>query len=421
MFIRMMCPAIVRVGCLVPLWLFSSASVAEPPVWTLAASLQRAVEIAPEVRIANAEVAVREGELRGAGLWPVPTIDFRADQKLALEKGGNGLNLRYIALSQALPLSRLPHQQRAAEAQLEGERENWRYQHLLIDYQVAQTYHHLQLAMARYALAIERRDMIKQIVTRRDALVRYLAPAERVRLGILREQAEQAIAASEGELTEIKGHLRKLLLLPAAGDLKLSPLTPAPIPATLESFLEKLDQHPGVAALRFQQQGAQTNVAVARAQRYADPVVSVFGERDFIGGSERNYAGITLSIPLPLRGANNSAISKAAAESEAARARYDLRVRDLEANLYKSHLHLNHLIEQAEHHRNKVLEPGAQLFALIRKSFAAGEVNVLVLVDAYDNYFDARSRYLELLAQQWLESADLRLAAGQSPRAEVRP
>lgn len=421
MLIKSSCPAVIRLSLLALLFLFVPASAAEPPVWTLAASVQRAIEIAPEVRIANAEVAVRESELRGAGLWPVPTIDFRADQKLALEKGGNGLNLRYIALSQALPLGRLPHQQRAAESQLEGERENWRYQHLLIEYQVAQTYHHLQLALARYTLALERRDMIKAIVARRDALVRYLAPAEQVRIGILREQAEQAIAGSEGELTEVKGHLRKLLLLSAAGDLQLSPLIPATTPATLESLLAKLDKHPGVAALRFQQEGAQTNVAVARAQRYADPVVSVFGERDFIGGSERNYAGIALSIPLPLRGANNSAISKAAAENEAARARYDLRVRDLEANLYKSHLHLNHLIEQAEHHRNKVLEPGARLFALIRKSFGAGEVSVLALVDAYDNYFNARSRYLELLAQQWLESADLRLAAGQSQLAEVRP
>lgn len=394
MFIKSSCPAMIRVCLSALLFLFAPISVAESTMWTLAASLRRAIEIAPEVRIANAEVAVRASELRGAGLWPVPTVDFRADQKLALEKGGNGLNLRYVALSQALPLSRLPYQQRAAESQLEGERENWRYQHLLIEYQAAQTYHHLQLALARYALALERRDMIKEIVTRRDALVRYLAPAERVRLGILREQAEQAIAGNEGELTEIKGHLRKLLLLPVEGDLQLSPLLPAVAPAAFESLLARLDKHPGVAALRFQQEGAQTNVAVARAQRYADPVISVFGERDFIGGSERNYAGIALSIPLPLRGANNSAISKAAAESEAARARYDLRVRDLEANLYKSHLHLNHLIEQAEHHRNKVLEPGARLFALIRKSFAAGEANVLVLVDAYDNYFNARSRYL---------------------------
>ena len=40
-----------------------------------------------------------------------------------------------------------------------------------------------------------------------------------------------------------------------------------------------------------------------------------------------------------------------------------------------------------------------------RKGFAAGQVEILNLVDAVDTYFDARGRYLELLQEAWLEAA----------------
>ena len=54
------------------------------------------------------------------------------------------------------------------------------------------------------------------------------------------------------------------------------------------------------------------------------------------------------------------------------------------------------------------------MFELTRRSFAAGESNVLALVDANNTYFDARARYQELLQECALASADLRLAAGLS-------
>jgi cobalt-zinc-cadmium efflux system outer membrane protein len=51
---------------------------------------------------------------------------------------------------------------------------------------------------------------------------------------------------------------------------------------------------------------------------------------------------------------------------------------------------------------------------LTRKSFAAGEANVLALIDAANSYFDAQERYVELLARAQGAATDLRFAAGQS-------
>ena len=86
--------------------------------------------------------------------------------------------------------------------------------------------------------------------------------------------------------------------------------------------------------------------------------------------------------------------------------------RDLESGLRQNHLHLGHLIEQAEHYRTRLLTPARQVLDLTRKGFASGEQNGLALVDASNTYFEAQTRYLELLHEAWLEAAELRMAAG---------
>ena len=51
---------------------------------------------------------------------------------------------------------------------------------------------------------------------------------------------------------------------------------------------------------------------------------------------------------------------------------------------------------------------------MTRKGFAAGEQNLLELIDANKTFFDARARYLQLQASIGLELALLRLTAGLS-------
>jgi outer membrane protein TolC len=69
---------------------------------------------------------------------------------------------------------------------------------------------------------------------------------------------------------------------------------------------------------------------------------------------------------------------------------------------------------QAERVRINLLKPAQRLDELARRSFAAGEANVLALIDAANSYFDAQAHYVELLVQAQEAAADLRFAAGQS-------
>jgi outer membrane protein TolC len=69
---------------------------------------------------------------------------------------------------------------------------------------------------------------------------------------------------------------------------------------------------------------------------------------------------------------------------------------------------------QAERARTSLLEPARRLNELARRSFSAGEANVLALIDAASSYFDAQARYAELVAQAQESAAELRLASGVS-------
>ncbi len=412
--------------CLVAFAANQTASAAETPapaadaksgtvLWTLESSVRRAADTAPELRGAQAEVDVRAGELTQARAWPNPSVSARMDDKLGLQDKAGGYDLTELAVSQPLPLTRRTHQRRVAGARLDAAQAQRGYEALVLEHETAQAYHDLQLAAAKLALASERLDQAEAYLKRkRDPLVRYLTRAERLRLEVMREAAQQAMASAEGEHSEALSHFKARLALPADAQPLTARLDPASPPPTLAALTRQLDDHPALIAARQEQNAAQAGVGAARAQRLADPVVSVFRQQDFIGGSRQDVTGIGLSVQVPLWSRGRGAIASAHAQADKATAQLQARERDLASQLRLSHTHLQHLIEQAERYRENLLAPTERMLSLARKSFAVGQTDILALVDAHNSHFEARERYLILLHGAQQEAAALRLAAGRS-------
>lgn len=391
----------------------------ETPVWALADSVQRALEVAPELRAAEAEIAVRAGGLSQAGAWPNPTIELRADEKIGIENRRGGYSLNQVSITQPIPLSRLTYQRRAAEDELESARAQQQYQRLQIETRTAQAFHALQLVAERQRLAQERLAFAEGLHSgaqrkSTDRLVRYLSPLERARLDVLRQTAYQEVAEAEGKWSEAAAQFRALLAIAPGDHLETSPLTPADTPATLPALLDRLVSHPALQATQHTRDASRAAVDVARAQRLADPTLSVFHEQDSLAGERRNYSGIMLGVQIPLWNQNDGSVARAVAATDKADALLAAQRRDLESGLRQNHLHLGHLIEQAEHYRTRLLVPARLVLELTRKGFATGEQNGLALVDASNTYFEAQAHYLDLLHDAWLEAAELRLAAGVS-------
>jgi cobalt-zinc-cadmium efflux system outer membrane protein len=388
-------------------------------VWTLQASIQRGITVAPELRAAEADISARSGNLTEAAAWPNPSIALRADQKMGLEDGRGGYNLNQVTISQPLPLHRLQHQSRAAEAGLEAARAAQRYQRLLLENRTVQAFHTLQQAAERQLLAQERltfAEKMQQRDTRRatDRLVRYLSPLERARLDILRATAHQDVALAEGKWSESLAQFRALLALPPEAQPETTRLQPAAAPAELSALLKQLADHPALQETQLTRDASLASVEVARAQRLADPTLSVIHEQDYLAGERRNYTGLMLEVQMPVWNRNDGGVTRARGVADKAEAALEIQRRDLSNRLRQAHLHLGHLIEQAEHYRTHLLQPARQVLELTQKGYTAGEQNGLALVDASNTYFDAQARYLELLRDAWIEAAELRLAAGIS-------
>ena len=391
-------------------------------VWTLEASIKHAATVAPELRTAEAEIAVRTGNLTQAEAWPNPTVTVRADEKLGIEDGRGGYSMNQVTITQALPLNRLDPQRRAAAAELEAARAAQNYERLLLETRTAHAFHTLQQAAERQRLAQERLAFAEKMqlrddrpgIDRPDRLVRYLSPLERSRLDILRATAHQDVALAEGKWSESVAQFRALLALPPEVQPETTRLVPAAAPDELRTLLNRLAAHPALQATQQTRDASQAAVDVARAHRHADPTLSVIHEQDYFAGERRNYTGLMLGVQIPVWNRSNGGVSRALGEANKAEAALEIQRRDLVSRLRQSHLHLGHLIEQAEHYLTHLLQPARLVLDLTRKGYTAGEQNGLALVDASNTYFDAQARYLELLRDAWMEAAELRLAAGVS-------
>lgn len=402
---------------LLPLSVSAQNDVILPQLWTLENSIARVHDIAPELKAAEAQVNARQGALGQAGAWPNPTISVQNDDKLGKEDGSGGNDVTLYAFSQPLPLNgRLSHQKAIARASLKGAEAERRYQYLVLEQQTANRFRQLQLTTATLALAEERlklADDLKAASLRREQ-AGELSKLERLRVGLIREEAQQILDSVEGEYNEALSLYRAYLGLPSAVEPTLAPLTPVGSVPPLETFELNLARQPLLEVAQRRIGAARSKVKLARSSRWPDPVFSVFQEEDFLDGRRQEYTGFGLSITVPLWDRKSGQQSQFLAEVVQAQSELQVLRRDITSRVKQSYLHLNHLVQQGEHYRVHVFKPAQQVLDLTNKAYLAGEVEILSLIDANSTYFNAHTRYLELLQQAWLEMAELQLAAGRS-------
>ncbi len=402
--------------------LFSAFVFAEPVLrLTLNSSVQRAIEIAPEIKAADAEINQQQGKLEQAGAWPNPSISIQADNSLGLEDAAGGYSVTQFSISQPLPFSRLKYQRREAVANLENAKEYKNYQQLLLEYNIAQNFHTLQFAQAKLKLAEKRLQQAKHYQTSsrragsKDYLIRYLTPLERMRLNIVLQEANQTLASAEGQYNEVLAGFKVLLAIHREEAIKLPNLKSVVIPEDIKAAKNSLLQnHPALKANKYAVESARVGVAVAKRKRFEDPALTIFQGQDFLGGRRQASTGIMLSVQVPLWNQNSGLVKQAKARVYRTQAELEFKQRELKINFHKNYLHLGHLIEQAENYRIKLLQPAKHVFKLTRKGFFAGELNILNLIDANNTFFNTQERYLELLQQGWLELGAVRMNAGVS-------
>lgn len=405
----------IGVVCMTPLLFFHNYATAE--IWTLGTSINRAYQYAPEIRLAENEREARQAALTTSSFWPNPTVDIRVDNKLGLDNGSGGYDVSDIGITQPIPLGRLKYQKDFAQAHLQTAEYELAMQQLLLETVVAKEFHELQFAQAEYQLAKERLAVASDLQSKssknkQGVIVRYMTPLEKMRLDIIKEEAMQAESSAEGRYNEVLTRFEKRLNLDASQAESVARLEPMAALADLNYFMERQSSHASLAA---QQQGiiaARAEVEVAKSRQLNDPEIRVSRSVDYFSQGENEVYGLMLNVQIPLWNKKSPEVSRAEYNASQRHIELQKQIRELQIQVKQSHTHLGHLVQQAEHHQQKVLQPSAEMLRLTNKGFLSGELNLLTLIDANNTYFDAQLRYAELMYQAWVEYAELRRAAG---------
>ncbi len=394
----------------------TGGAVAQTSPWTLESTVQQVLVVAPERHAAEAQVLALQGTRRQAGVWHNPTIGLGASNAMSKEDGQGGTTLNEITIRQALPLSgRLDQQRQQADAYLKQAQAGAVEQQLMLEYEAARVFHNLQLNRALFQLTEQRLQSADEFqhIGRRREQAGDLSRLERLRLDLVRENASQLIATAEGKVSEALSDFQTLLNLTDPQPVLLS-LEQLPSHPSLAALERQLEHHPALQAARQKIAAANQSIDLARTSRLADPEIWLSRGRDYLGGQRQGVTAFGVSIAVPLWNTGAGQIDSARATRDKAQFELEALQRQLSNRLRLNHLHLGHLLDQAQEYLPKVLEPAEQLFQLSRSGFSAGEVEILALVDAVNGYYEARIRYLELLQQSWLEAAELRRSAGIS-------
>jgi len=401
---------------IVPLLMVAPLSFAQQ--WTLESSIQQAISVAPELKKSMAEIGERKEDVILSGMWPDPSIEFRVDNKLGKDDGAGGYDLTDVTISQALPFSRTRHQQSVADANLKASEFSQSHLSLILQNRVSKVFHQFQFASARLSLAEKRLQLADELrkktrTNNKGAIVRYLTPLEKMRLTIIREEANQSASNAEGKYHESLNEFTKLLGVEAEKVTTVPTLQAITTVPDVNQLLMLQDTHPQLSSQQQQLVAANHAIGVARSSQMEDPTISLsHSQENFVGGRDDVY-GVMFKIQIPLSSRTSTAVSKANYRVSQQNIELQRLKRELQINLKRSVTHLGHVVEQASSYQQKVLRPAKKMLDLTNKSFTSGELNMLSLIDANNTYFEARLRYLELLYQAHTELADVILFAGQ--------
>ena len=166
-------------------------------------------------------------------------------------------------------------------------------------------------------------------------------------------------------------------------------------------------------SLQQSKSAAEAGIDVARASRRVDPELLLFSERDVYAGRVQVSTGIGVLVEMPFWDTRDHKVAWARAEFYQHQADLLNQKNDLDNELRKNHLHLLHLIEQAQHYRKFIIKPAREILELSQLGFKSGEIDLLNFIDAHNTYYDAQAKYLNLIFEGWIETAELRYSTGQ--------
>lgn len=378
----------------------AAPTIQEPPGrLTLATALDLAAAQNPTLSAARIEVDASEGGITQARVIPNPEVSVQmedtrqstrattAQMNLPVELGGK----RGARIGAAL------RARDVAQAQLGAVQADLRATVIAAFFNVLIAQERVRLAAGSVDIARRGADAAsRRVAAGKVAPVEETkAQVELANAGLERIDADASLVAARQTLTTLWGNPSPRF---AEADGRLDNLPARPEATTLR---QSLDNAPALLASERELDRRQADINVQRSRQYPDVTVSVGAKRDNGAPERGTFPVVGIAIPLPLFDLNQGNLytairqaDKAADELRATRLRLD---RDLQ--LAASQLDVSRT--SALTLRETVLPGAERALQAATQGFEAGKFNYLDVLDAQRTLFQARIRYLGVVANSW--------------------
>lgn len=387
---------------------------------TLEAALDSAMQLNPQLRAAELELEASEGTVQQASTLLNPTLgieqeDTRQDYRSTtvqisqtLETGGKraariGLAHRVRELAQADLVSR--------RVDVRATITQTFFDALIAQERVKVTEESLRIA-ASGASAAARRVIAGKVSPTEETRARVAEANARIELRQAqaeRQSALHALAAAiglpDGAVSELDGRPEAL-----------------PVPPAASTLAQRLADAPALRRAELEVERAQASYELERTRRYPDVTVSLGAKRSEELG--RNQLVLGVAVPLPLFDRNQGAQLETLRRRDAARAQAEAEALRLRAEVLQGRDRLQARTDEVVALQAEVLPGARSAYEAASRGFELGKFGFLDVLDAQRTWLQARSQYLNALAQAHREAAELERRLGiaiGSPRAGNQP
>ncbi|MEX2578772.1 MAG: TolC family protein [Verrucomicrobiales bacterium] len=376
-----------------------------------------------ELGIAALEVERAASRLRWSGRLDNPELELSASSDAV--GLGDDESTYEVAFSQRFPLT----------SKLRREKDVRRHQVILAEAEVAERRRELA---GKVDLAV-----VELLATReRIRLQRQLAELNREILEFLRDQVkrgevsalevtqatlngrtmEQQVASLLARETQQRLALNQTIGVDAttAVNIKGSPRLPESPPPTEANLREILSRRPDHVLALAKIDEAEAGVALEEAKRWEDVSVRFFveGENavDDPGGLERNtFAGVGISIPLPLRRRNQEGIDRARIDREAAGRGVDSVQFEIRSEAEEAYRQRRDAWDLAREASGDILGLAEQNLEEFRKAYQEGQASLLQVQRAQEQILEVRDAAIGFATDYHRADARVRFVTGDYP------
>jgi cobalt-zinc-cadmium efflux system outer membrane protein len=375
---------------------------------TLDAAVQTALRQNPLLRAAEADVAASRGAIDQAGVLPNPSLGV--DQ----EDTRRETRTTTVMLSQAFELGG----KRAARVELARSGRDLAIADLAarqadVRAGTIEAFFNALIAQERVKVAEESLGIASSgsAAASRRVTAGKVSPTEETR-------ARVAEATSRIELRQAQADrqsaLRALSLVMGVPEASLSQLDgradALPTPPTPEAVSQRLSQAPALRRAQSEVQRANAAYELERARRIPDVTVSLGAKRATEIG--RNQPMIGVSIPLPFFDTNKGAQLETLRRRDAAQALAEAEEHRIRSEVLQTVDQLQARASEVQTLKQDVL-PGAQsAYEAASRGFELGKFSFLEVLDAQRTWLQARTQYLQSLAEVHRAAAELERRLG---------